>query len=397
MRIGHEQCPSSKQRRLLRRVWATTLLLLAWALLHPVSGLCSGKWHVEVVDNGAGHDVGRYSSLAIDRFGDFHVAYYDQTARALRYAYRGKSDSRWYTMEVDQLAGTYLSLAVDAQGYPHVAYNSEYETGLHYAYWDGKNWHRMIIDPVRTDRFANLQLDAAGHPHISYYRENYGANQYALYLKYAFFDGKTWYVQAVDHHWGAGKANSIALDSNGRPWIAYSVSDAQDLAYAHWDGSRWQYGMADTRAANKTDYVGMANSIAVDAQDQPHIAYLDGTRALLKYAWEDRGVWHSEVVDQLNALEGDWDHVSLKLDHEGNPHIAYYDAGLGALKYAYKDGKGWHVDVVDDQGNVGEYPSLYLDVQGVPYISYYDVTDGQLKLAYFETTAEASGAPNAKP
>lgn len=360
--------------------------LVVCAFLLPTFCRSAGRWRIEVVDSGNGKDVGRYSSLAIDRFGNLQIAYYDATDHSLWYAYRGRSDAKWYTMQVDRPAGTFASLAVDAQGYPHITSNSWTETGLHYDYWDGKNWHKFIVDPEHTDRMTSLQVDRNGHLHVSYYVENNASGHYALYMKYAYFDGKTWYLQTVDHTWLAGKANSLALGPQGQPWIAYVIAGQGDLAYAHQVGAKWEYGTAETRATNGGSYVGFANSIAIDRQGYPHITYIDGTKAELKYAWEDKQGWHAEIVDQLSAIEADWDHTSLQIDKHGLPHVAYYDPSLGALKYASRDAKGWHVQVVDNDGDVGEYPSLCLDAQDVPYISYYDVTNKVLRIAYPGTT-----------
>ena len=79
----------------------------------------------------------RYSNLAVDEAGSIHVAYYDETKKSLRYAFRRHQDKTWSIMDVDKPEGTFVALAVDGLGHPHFAYNSPFETGLHYAYWDG--------------------------------------------------------------------------------------------------------------------------------------------------------------------------------------------------------------------------------------------------------------------
>jgi hypothetical protein len=370
-------------------VGIATLLLLACAGLHPASAIGSDEpWHVETIDGNNGHIVGYSCSLAIDRFGNFHIASWDKTDNAVRYAFRGKTDNRWYTMEVDQRAGTFLSLAVDAKGYPSIAYNSMFETGLHYAHWDGANWKKLLIDPIQTDHFLSLQMDAAGNPHISYYREVYpdmripGQGYYALYLKYAYFDGKTWYIQTVDHRFGTGKFNSLALDAQGRPFIAYTDIHPGDLDYAYWSGKQWEFGIVDARSTNGNSYVGIGNSDAIDSKGNPHIAYYDTTKLLIKYAWRANGIWKTEVVDQMTGSPEILDHLSLVLDKQDHPHIAYYDPSTGTLKYAFRDEKGWHVDAIVKTDHVIAFPSLALDPEGNPYIAYYDANEGALQFAY---------------
>lgn len=346
-------------------------------------------WHIETLKSTPGSDAGWYASLAIDAAGSLHVAYYDAEHAELLYSYRNRGDKQWFTTTVDSKgAGTYVSLAVDAAGQPHFAYNSRYEEGLHYATWDGKQWHRQNVDAEHTNYFTSIQLDKDGHPRISYYLYHAPDKSYLLHLKFASFDGRGWTIETVDKRGETGKFNSLALDSAGHPHIAYSNVSLGDLLYAAWDGAHWNFGDADSRRTHN-DYVGIGNSIALDHSDNPHIAYVDSTRNLVKYAFLLDGHWKTEVIDQL-AGRGEVDHVSLKLDHDDRPHVAFYDGGAGILKYASRDEKGWHSEVVDNDGNVGKYPSLCLDGDEQPYIAYYALDSESLRVAHLETTAVAA-------
>jgi hypothetical protein len=338
-------------------------------------------WQTAIVDKGEGTQVGTFSSLVIDKEGGFHISYSNSVGTELRYAFRGRTDKQWYTMVVDRRAGSFDSLAVDSKGRPHISYNSPYLTGLHYASWDGKNWDKIIIDPERTNHYTSIQLDSHDQPRISYYREEYPDQRNALYLKYAYFDGKAWYIQTVDRRFGTGKWNSLALDRTDRPYIAYSIVGSGDLGFAYLEESKWKIGVADARRSNGNNYVGNDNTIVLDSSGAPHVAYLDGTRRAMKYAWREGNNWSVETVDLLAAIPSEADRFSLKLDSHGQPHVAYYDAGAGALKYASRDAKGWHTEVVGD-GNVGEFPSLCFADNDEPYISYYAVVSGQLRIAH---------------
>src|SRR5215813_9165609 len=108
----------------------------------------------------------------------------------------------WNKVTVDDTGGSFETIAVDSRGWAHVAYNSPKQTGLHYAQWDGKQWRRLLIDPAKTARETSIQLGSDDNPRISYYRERYSDQRPARCLKYAFFDGTTWYVQTVDHRSG---------------------------------------------------------------------------------------------------------------------------------------------------------------------------------------------------
>jgi hypothetical protein len=367
------------------------LSMMAATLLRsaPVAPEASQPWQVETVNPGYGADVGAFAALAIDAAGGLHIGYYDSTHRALLYSYRGKTDKQWYTTQVEGKGeGTYVSLAVDANGRPHLAYNSPFEDGLHYATWDGHHWKRQIIDAEHINYYTSIQLDKEGHPRISYYLYHAPDKSYLLHLKFASYNGKFWTIETVDKRAETGKFNSVAVDTSGYPHIAYSHVAWGDLLYAAWDGSRWNFGDIDSRRTHN-DYVGIGNSIALDSSGNPHIAYFDSTKNLVKYAWMEDGHWKNEVVDQLGG-RGELDHVSLRLDSQNQPHIVYYDSGMGALKYTAKTDKEWHTEIVDNDGNVGKYPSLVLDAKNQPYIAYYSLDDGTLRMAHLETAYTAA-------
>lgn len=399
MKYGKEKktamAPTASASAMGRRLRLSVGLLALLGLL-SFSAWAQDPWHTEVVDNGGGADVGRFSSLAIDASGDLHIGYYDATAHLLRYAFRSHKGGQWYVLP---LLGTapayeYCSLAVDAQGRPHLSFIWKNE-GLAYAYFDGVKWHKFLVDNIRAAYYNSIQIDAQGHPHISYYQEYSGApnstrneTSTVLHLKYAFFDGQQWYVQTVDWRTGSGKYNAMAVDANGVAHIAYERIGAGELLYAQGKLQHWQFGTVDPGRQYRHT-VGPGVSIALDRAGNPHIAYLDITSNVVKYASWDGSKWNLQLVDHLvgRAL---LQHVSVKMDSQGRAHIAYYDAGMQALKYAVQNKDGFHVEVVDRQGNVGLSPSLCLDAQDRPYIAYYDVGGRQLKFAW----RESGGAPS---
>ena len=56
------------------------------------------------------------------------------------------------------------------------------------------------------------------------------------------------------------------------------------------------------------------------------------------------GDWETETVDESGWVGID---PMIAVDIEDNPHIAYYDQGNHDLKYAYFDGNSWTVETVD--------------------------------------------------
>src|SRR5215831_8397698 len=213
--------------------------------LHFSLAQTGAAWQSEIVDLGGHDDPRSFSSLVIDGFGNFHIAYSNRTGTVLRYAFRARQDKRWDTTTVDSTAGRYPSLAVDSHGSARIAYNSANLSGLHYASWDGIQWKKVLIDFAGTNRETSLVLDSHDQPHITYYREQYTDHRNARYLKYAYSDGERWYTQTVDHRLGSGRWNSLALDHEDRPFVSYALALAGDLGLAYLDHSAWEHSIAD--------------------------------------------------------------------------------------------------------------------------------------------------------
>ena len=359
-------------------VVAAFLLPMALMITTP-PGFTQSTWKIEIVDDGHGIEPGMYTSMTIDRGGDFHIAYFNASTSSLQYCYRGRQDEKWSKMTVGKDAGTFVSLATDSRGFPHLAYNSPVRKGVRYAYWDGKQWHFQVIDITSTQFSTSLQLDATGNPRIAYFESTRAAKGTSNRLKYAYFDGTTWFIKTVALRPRQGVYNSLAIDSAGHTHIAFAESG--HLEYATYDGSEWQYDAIDSTSGTDAS-AGLGLTLALDSAGAPQLAYFDSAKKTLKYAYKKSDTWKTEVVEQLSGTPKFPDGASIRLDVSGQPQIAYYDSGSGVLKYAVRQGEKWIVEIVDRQGNVGLFPSLSLDIAGKPYIAYYDSTNKQIRMAH---------------
>jgi len=71
------------------------------------------------------------------------------------------------------------------------------------------------------------------------------------------------------------------LDKGDHPHLSYYDYTNSDLKYAHWDGSSWYIEAIDTAGD-----VGVCTSIVLDSSGHPHISYVDNSfSGALKYAW----------------------------------------------------------------------------------------------------------------
>jgi hypothetical protein len=268
----------------------------------------ASSWERSIVARGSMGDAGQYSSLAFDRLGNPHIAYNDgQHYASLYYASLNRTNGKWELSLIDDDipyfgdAGYSPSLKIDAAGRPHVAYTV-----------DGPS-------PIADDR-----RDRPINPlSLGYATSRDGINWTAT--KQDWLDPRSF--ESLDD-----KGVSLALDSRGYPHISYYCNKTLShnapipLRYLSWDGIGWTRETVAMPA--KRDF---GPSLAIDAQDVPHIAYCDVAERSLKYATRSPdGVWSIQTIDQGNVLRMPF----LALSPAGRPGIAYYDMTSHSLKFA---------------------------------------------------------------
>jgi hypothetical protein len=273
--------------------------------------------------------------------------------------------------------GWFTSIALDDDNYPHISYYDYTNGDLKYAYWTGSDWDIQAIDTIgNVGRYTSIALNDEGHPHISYYDYTNGD------LKYAYWTGSIWSIKKVDGIGKVGLYTSITLDNDGLPHISYCDYTNRALKYAHWNGNSWYKKTVDNSGTICIfEYFGDTTSIAIDSKKYVHISYCDSTNFDLKHAYEYDSTWGIEVVDSFGDVG---QYSSLVLDNEDNTHICYGDLTDENfdLKYAVKSNGSWDVEYVDTYGDIRKWISVKLDSQSLPHVSYYDYYEGSLKYTY---------------
>jgi hypothetical protein len=343
-----------------------TLIVLSILIISstPLYAVENGTWVMQTIDT-QGNPVS--PSLAIDSTGKPRIVYYDQTGQKLKSAVWNGTQwilsvivNGYYASpqmvldshnnrhiafyDVNSHKSAYygpcspiipfgsngrISIALDSDGNPHISDVANSTGGnLTHIYFDGTAWVKETVDTTDNSWTTSIKIGSNNIPHIAYRHYFTGDNQ----LAYAVYDPASWNWShsMVDSTVGSGLYISLALDSGGKPNIAYFVENTNyyDLRYAKFDGISWSIQEVDTAGD-----VGRYVSLALDASDRPHISYLDQTNGALKYAYYDGSLWHTEIVDARGDRTGV--STSLALDSTGNPCIAYIDSFNKQLRYAY--------------------------------------------------------------
>lgn len=181
-----------------------------------------GHWEVETVDPQEGS--GKFNSMASDAAGHLFLAYANVGAgtAGMRFAYwDGKKWIREIVDGPEQNRGESLGfgsfVTLDRQGNPHVTYLNESTNQVRYAVKKNGRWQIHVLDRVSAygalDRNA-VALDDDNRAYVSYYDAGAGI------LKLAYQDGKNWLSEVVDSN-GSGYTSSMQID-RGVIWISYA-------------------------------------------------------------------------------------------------------------------------------------------------------------------------------
>lgn len=338
-------------------------------------------WEVETVD---GSGAAQYTSMKVDKAGNIHIAFIpDVDSHPLEYAFWDHSLKRWFTMIITR-AASFCALTLDSNQRPRISF-VDHGTGVgskvRYAYWDGTSWK---IQPISLPSggilayYTSIALDSNDNPFLSFYDYANQAGDARLIMRSVSWKENHWEVRVVDPVQGSGKFNSIAVDSTGKPHIAYANVKFENsgLRYASWNGKSWETEIIEGQNGPSPVY---SVNMVLDSKDNPHIAYTDTVNRLVKYATRRAGKWETQVVGDVQH-EAYPDRNGIALDEHGNPYISYFDAGTGVLRVVHRSNAKWYMESVD-QNFAGFTSSVFIDHDTL-WISYGDQLGRSLKVAH---------------
>lgn len=351
--------------------WLRGGFLIALAALPLSARAQTWTWTTEQIDI-----AGSETSLTADQDGNLHLSYYRVDGGQLMYAFRSADAARWFTTSLDRALGEFESqVAVDSQGNPHICYSPR---TLKYAHFNGKRWIVQDVDKGTglASYTCSIKLTANDLPRISWYVEN------GVFLRYAELKDGVWMARTLDNEGLPGKWNSLALDAQGNPHIAYIDFPQGQLRYTAYDGQGWSRLILDAPGKTLDDVAmrGFGASLVIDAHGDPLIAYYD-TESLRLARFVD-GQWKKEVVQKLPSF-GQWAwkqfRSTLALDSKGNPHIGF--ESLRGLEHTWWDGRRWRSQLLISPVGITYFDSsMTIDKYDNIYISYKDSGDGTLRL-----------------
>jgi hypothetical protein len=216
----------------------------------------------------------------------------------------------WNTVAVESAehVAYYTSIAVHANGDPMISYSDGANTALKFAICDlsesangncdqSVDWTTVAVESAgQVGQFTSITLGDNGDPMISYYDITNEDLKFAICDLSESANGNCdqsvdWTTVAVDSAGAVGEYTSIAVDANGNLTISYYDITNEDLRFAICDLSESANGNCDqsvdwttTVTVDSAGRVGYYTSIAVDANGNPMISYLDGTNGDLKFA-----------------------------------------------------------------------------------------------------------------
>ena len=294
-----------------------------------------------------------------------------------------------------------LDFDLDAQGDPHIAYFDAGYTKVYYAKRQGGKWAHAVLPKIHKENYnvdwyqLAMAVDPKGGAHISYAREvdNFPAQWHAYVDKDGALSDSGFVLPEL-----SGKWNSMALDKDGKPVIAYFRHEAEDLMVSWMEGAAWKHQVVGQGTA--TPPHGFHCAIARQNDSAYRLIWQERT-PLKHELWtalgKPGGAWETEKITDLPGYTVFASQNALAIGPDGRPYVAFgrhrstdnVTVTDGDLMLAYREAGEWKQLVVDTVGITGLYAALAVDSKGMPAISYYEASKRTMKMALGSLTPVA--------
>ena len=189
-------------------------------------------WQVSTVDGD--NQSGKFNAMAIDAGGHLHLAYANVNAGTAGMRYGFWDGSSWHREEADGrdqnnlgYVGQAACIVLDRAGNPHLSYMNNSNLTVKYAVRMNNHWTSEVVDQLLAVGYPDrnsIALDEEERPYISYYDAGRGI------LKLAHRVGQTWKAETIDGN-DSGYTSSVAID-RGTIWISYTDQGSHGVKVA---------------------------------------------------------------------------------------------------------------------------------------------------------------------
>jgi len=353
------------------------VLLLAAAFIRPAQDYPTlSQWdttHIDAQPSRSGLDG--FHALALDSADRPHIAYFDAHTGSLAYATlaAGPGGDMWRYDVIDSGdVGRNVAIALDSADRPTVSYYDSAGDALKVATLVGGVWTTETV--AEGGNHGSIAIGPDDQPRVSYSVESQ--------LYYAQRSGGLWQIEPVGLPGSLWVTDtSLALDSSGAAHIAYCLDDniAGHIRYARWAGANnWIIEpVADG------DMVDSPRALALDSAGRPYLAYRLPVRISIKpyhidfrlmLATRTNGVWASEELDYLANPPG-WEFgyatMSAAVDSQDRPHVATAVIIDRQPRYYYREGDMWQLELIGDVSDTFTYSvAMALGQDDQPRLSF---------------------------
>lgn len=316
--------------------------------------------------------------IALDASGTPHICYQDAAGKII---YAVRTTSGWVNQIVTSaVTGGACGIALDKEGRAHLLFGR-----LQHAFFNGATW---VIDTIDVNGIAS-QASIALNPKTDLptvaYRDTLSTHRY---LVVANRTSSGWTHSIADRNGNTGLQPSLAVDANGVPNVAYfdSTGFARyvniSVSQNKWDEEiiRGPAGYIKVDPATALGGVGRI-AIALNSTGRPFVVIPGGGPLFGTIGYP--GTWYAYwthgamtwTVDHM-FLPGPVQAVSLAMDASNQPHIAFSVVGspppssgvLTDLGYASLEGTSWNITYLSHVVTSGSL-ALVLTPLGAPIIA----------------------------
>lgn len=234
-----------------------------------------GVWQSEAFGTGF---TSLFVSAAKDSTGAFHVVYVNETTLV----YTTNKNGSWNqtVLETGNYSNYSSSMAVDGQGYVHVSYRNQPSIGnLMYATNSSGAWQKIIVDSDQQTAYdTSLALDTNGKVHIAYYSSPFHGDPI---IKYATNISGSWIIKDIVSE-PYDNPPTLFIDNSNHQYISIvnRIDDDYLQIFTNKTGT-WKYTLVDRASL----FDSKSSSMAMDSNGRLHVIYTVWTDYTLRHAY----------------------------------------------------------------------------------------------------------------